>query len=311
MPPQIVSIVLIPPNQLHRRAKILNGEFQARVFDLVARHAVVLVDSDDATTIAWQDSLLSLPIGPIPGKQEPAMCTRGQQGEEICQLPAAVPTAKLGGPGDNSDGFGRLPSLSQICTAQYVVTATIMRANQAVIEPPALGSVEMLYKGAGQDQDEDGGPKGTPPRRSQSNQGLIKTTGTSPLRTPSASLFMRTRSDSTVASSGALAVPEIMCQFRDGVFPVWVSPAQAKTVARMTEKVQEYVADGAEWPRTACILDPVRATVVCEGAAQILEVAGWFLAGQTASAKQMFPVCRIKNKFALSSSELVSVEKQS
>jgi hypothetical protein len=99
-----------------------------------------------------------------------------------------------------------------------------------------------------------------------------------------------------------------MCQFRDGVFPVWVSPAQAKTVARMTEKVKEYV--GAEWPRTACILDPVRASVVCEGAAQILEVAGWFLSGLPASARQRFPVCRVKNKFALpvGTSELVSVK---
>jgi hypothetical protein len=76
----------------------------------------------------------------------------------------------------------------------------------------------------------------------------------------------------------------------------------------MTEKIQEYVADGAEWPRAACILDPVRAAVVCHGAAQILEVAEWFVMGQQAAVQQPFPVCRIKNKFALSSSELVSLE---
>ena len=42
--------------------------------------------------------------------------------------------------------------------------------------------------------------------------------------------------------------------------------------ARMREKLAEYSADGAMWPLTACILDPVRASVVCSGPAQILEV---------------------------------------
>ena len=40
----------------------------------------------------------------------------------------------------------------------------------------------------------------------------------------------------------------------------------------MREKLAEYSADGAMWPLTACILDPVRASVVCSGPAQILEV---------------------------------------
>ena len=40
----------------------------------------------------------------------------------------------------------------------------------------------------------------------------------------------------------------------------------------MQEKVAEYAGEGAEWPRTACILDPVRASVVCSGPAQMLEV---------------------------------------
>ena len=40
----------------------------------------------------------------------------------------------------------------------------------------------------------------------------------------------------------------------------------------MREKLAEYADDGAEWPLTACILDPVRASVSCPGPAQILEV---------------------------------------
>jgi hypothetical protein len=99
-----------------------------------------------------------------------------------------------------------------------------------------------------------------------------------------------------------------MCQFQDGAYPVWVSPAQAKTAARMREKIQEYMAGGSEWPRAACILDPVRASVVCEGAAQIVQVARWFLGGQPADSGPPFLVCRVKNKFALSNSELVRAE---
>jgi hypothetical protein len=76
----------------------------------------------------------------------------------------------------------------------------------------------------------------------------------------------------------------------------------------MTEKIQEYVKEGADWPRAACILDPVRASIVCHGAAQIIEVAEWFLTGEPASSQKTFQVCRVKNKFALNSSELVSVD---
>jgi hypothetical protein len=112
---------------------------------------------------------------------------------------------------------------------------------------------------------------------------------------------------SSESSSGVLTVPDVLCQFRGGVFPVWVAPAQSKKVPRMTEKVQEYVKEGADWPRAACILDPVRASIVCHGAAQIIEVAEWLLMGEPASALQTFSVCRVKNKFALSRSELVSV----
>jgi hypothetical protein len=244
---------------------------------------------------------------------------------ELCNKPAAAPTVETGGLADDSDGFGRLPSLDQICTAQYVVTATFIRADRAVLDPPALGTgdVGSLCRPGPAQQNQTAAPHGiveipealpgekrdsawaiaVPARTPSLQQAFVG----SPLRAPSASMFMRTRSDSTVASSGTLTVPEIICQFRDGVFPVWVSPAQAKTVFRITEKIQEYIAEGAEWPRTACILDPVRASVVCQGAAQILEIAEWFLAGHPTAARAAFPVCRVKNKFALSSSELVSV----
>ena len=39
----------------------------------------------------------------------------------------------------------------------------------------------------------------------------------------------------------------------------------------MRDKLREYAAEGAEWPLAACILDPVRASVVCRGPAQALK----------------------------------------
>ena len=82
--------------------------------------------------------------------------------------------------------------------------------------------------------------------------------------------------------------------------------------------------DGAgSWPLCANILDPVRASVVCNGPAQILQVFEWFsgwsrsksaAAGieegiknekERAAAALRLPVCRVKNKFAFNKEELV------
>ena len=41
---------------------------------------------------------------------------------------------------------------------------------------------------------------------------------------------------------------------------------------RMLEKLVDYAAEGAQWPLTACILDPVRASVICSGPTQMLQV---------------------------------------
>ena len=40
---------------------------------------------------------------------------------------------------------------------------------------------------------------------------------------------------------------------------------------RMREKLREYAAEGAAWPVTASILDPVRLSVVCDGPAHIVQ----------------------------------------
>jgi hypothetical protein len=86
------------------------------------------------------------------------------------------------------------------------------------------------------------------------------------------------------------------CMFDEGPGLVEVHPAPIKTAARMREKLHEYGAPdgGGAWPFAASILDPVRASVVCKGASQVLQVLSWFT-----SAQARMPVCRIKNLFAL------------
>jgi hypothetical protein len=82
--------------------------------------------------------------------------------------------------------------------------------------------------------------------------------------------------------------------------------------------------DGSgSWPLCANILDPVRASVVCDGPSQILQVFEWFTgwsrsrsaaagieedmknARELAAAALRLPVCRVKNKFAFNKKELV------
>ncbi len=62
---------------------------------------------------------------------------------------------------------------------------------------------------------------------------------------------------------------------------------------------------GAGWPVSACVLDPVRASVVCDGPLQIMEVASWFLNSYASGAGAGMRVCRVKNKFALHKEQLV------
>jgi hypothetical protein len=104
------------------------------------------------------------------------------------------------------------------------------------------------------------------------------------------------------------AETEFLCSF-DCAGPsgglVWVSSAPQKMIGRMREKLVEYREEGAQWPLTACILDPVRASVVCDGPAQMMEVICWIL--EAAADGSGMPVCRIKNKFSLGKEQLVRV----
>ena len=93
-------------------------------------------------------------------------------------------------------------------------------------------------------------------------------------------------------STATHGVGEVVCAFEisngGGTSAVGVWAAPAKTAARMREKLAEYAAEGAAWPLCANILDPVRASVVCAGPGQMLEVARWFLANPS------LPICKVR-----------------
>jgi hypothetical protein len=103
-------------------------------------------------------------------------------------------------------------------------------------------------------------------------------------------------------NSDTLQHVRVSCAFDQGFGNVDIHTAPIKTMSRMREKLLEYAADGAQWPLSANILDPVRASIVCNGAAPILEVVGWFTKH---GGEEGLRVCRIKNKFSFRRDELV------
>ena len=101
------------------------------------------------------------------------------------------------------------------------------------------------------------------------------------------------------------ACAEVRCRSggASSEFSVWVHPAPPKGTARMREKLAKYVLPHpmAIWPLSSNILDPVRASLVCDGPEHMLEVLSWFTGGE---AETGLRVCRIKNKFAFADAEV-------
>ena len=94
----------------------------------------------------------------------------------------------------------------------------------------------------------------------------------------------------------------IKCQFKSHTAFIGLFPAPVKTVARMLEKVAEYAQNKDTWPYSANILDPVRASIVCDGPNEILETFAWFASRDSATGLRL---CRVKNKFAFKTEDLV------
>jgi len=127
-----------------------------------------------------------------------------------------------------------------------------------------------------------------------------------PMRTTShssmsSSPFVRTGSSAQDTEPESSISEIVECVFTTGVAPVFVHAGPRKSLHRMREKLSKYASYSGVahprggWPLAANILDPVRTSIVCEGACQIIEVAGWFL---NKAEDTGMPVCRIKNKFA-------------
>ncbi|EKX49440.1 hypothetical protein GUITHDRAFT_162182 [Guillardia theta CCMP2712] len=84
------------------------------------------------------------------------------------------------------------------------------------------------------------------------------------------------------------------CKFEAAPGTLSVHFAAIKTINRMQAKLEKYK-NIRPWPLSACILDPVRISIVCTSPAHVLEVMKWFQEGGQSSKLR---VCRVKNKFA-------------
>ena len=94
----------------------------------------------------------------------------------------------------------------------------------------------------------------------------------------------------------------IKCQFKSRIAYIDLIAAPVKSVARMREKVAEYALRDDIWPYSANILDPVRASIVCDGPNEILEAFEWFEPCDSATCLRL---CRVKNKFSFKKEDLV------
>ena len=285
--------------QLFRRAKLLNADFQACVFDVIASHAVA--DYPDSQSFLVNTGLNTQQDQPYQIACSPSVpiFTQSQTPATLAQIDSmgiapdesriehartaqgAVLSREV------TDEITRVPSLTQIYAAQYKVTASVVLTSTGPGDLPRLGRTGSLLI----DQ-----------------AALLKRSHSTTVHEVSSYTDSSVASESMENTRKSLSVPAVQCQFVSGEKSVWVIPAPVKALGRMQEKVAEYCSESAPWPRTGSILDPVRATVVCQGPAEMLEVAGWFLSGYgtsgTAGTRKL-TVCRVKNKFAQEKSALV------
>ncbi len=346
--------------QLHRRARLLNSDFQASVLDVIRRRQATVAAEIDLDRFFEEDETS------IDGTQ---VGSGGQGGWVLGKVGSVDPScsplltatvifpeasnAPLLSSGDSGSG-PKLKELSEHSRgiespshADRDATSRPSRSAQislpfTAVAPHPSGSSNLreayrrssspsrmtrqssirpdlgLLGDAGQKHgatDHSRQRSESPSRQALSNRLQRDLSGSlmSSVRSKShGSEPMRSRGSQSM-SVAALAAVEVQCVFAGGVASdVSVCPAPTKTAARMREKLAEYEAEGAIWPLTAQILDPVRASVVCHGPAEMLEAAQWFVEnGQPAALdgskrQSRLRVCRVKNKFALAKEELVS-----
>jgi hypothetical protein len=275
-------------SQLHRRAVLLNHDFQHRVFDTIAQHAA---GTDEA-----------LPPVRLHSTRHQVAIKPSSSSSLLIQDPLLSSASLV---------FNHERTLDQSitrCDSASKHYTTSERSNQNFENCDSMSKEYYLA---------DSNSSISSPNRTSSGSSQLQCRK-SLLNTQHSSMLEIRRIQ---GEYGELQGTRLLCTFRGNVIDaidVW--PAIEKSPLRMREKLIEYANEGITWPRCAQILDPVRASVVCGGPAQMLEVADWFLqnggslpelsrieesksceAGRIAA----LPVCRIKNKFAFSRDELV------
>jgi hypothetical protein len=96
----------------------------------------------------------------------------------------------------------------------------------------------------------------------------------------------------------------IECQFTDGIDIVELHPAPIKSVARMRDKLSEYMLLSPKGVLTANTLDPIRISLVTSGPSHVCQLVQWLLDHRYEDVNCSLTVCRLKNSFALQRSSV-------
>jgi hypothetical protein len=271
--------------QLYRRATLLNDGFQRAVLAVIRNHeaAATLVPNRSREAGDNTSSIVTATDSDTAQTQASSALPLSPMSRHVSHLSLGVSFADMGFLRRNSgsdamsrttsNSQGRLGSIFYHDLSAISGSRRLMRSEKET----SLSAKEELMKSFLSSTDARAGP----------------TEGTA---------------GATTVSESANIGWEGRCCFKakEGAVPttglVEVVPAPIKSLARMQEKLHEYAGVGARWPLAANILDPVRAAVVCAGAAQVLEALDWF-ASPAAKAAGL-EVCKVKNKFALSAAEV-------
>ena len=299
-------------SQIYRRANLLNGEFQQWVVSVIQAHAAVVETSksDIEHELEGFEELLN---EPLDEKEVPESEIEKQGPQRKSSLQSEPGRIDNQGPGRKSS----LKSDSESSELRPSATLTFITKLSSSLSLESEENTTRLNS--------------SPSVRRARDLGLSKFgSGLSTLKGRIGSIgFSRNSSvrknsqreetaSQTTGSQAAKMAISVTCSFQDQIHSlVDVYSAPVKTMERMNEKVLEYIKEenGENWPLCANILDPVRASVVCNGPSEILQVFSWFAgtcpavggdAHETAGTTvRLAPVCRVKNKFAFRKEELV------
>jgi len=302
--------------QLAHRARLLDHDFQARVLAIVAAHGTpVPTDEPDSSAESRVDSAAA--ASGKAGEQPTSSGHRSRPGEMALDVDLSSAPSQ-GTTTTSSKTLTRLFSnpLGGIPNPVSRVTSSPLDQGSFVLQegrqPVSVTAMLGTVSSAGRSRKFL--PSSLSGASSSGEPGTVNPFSRAATAAPPklrAASSDGDQQEASLASAKHVRGRRFNCTFRDGsVAVVEVCSAPVKNVSRMREKLSEYAAERAPWPHCAQILDPVRTTVVCEGPARMLEVAGWFIHATSSPHSAVIgpatlPICKVKNKFALQDSELV------